>query len=236
MAGFERFGYHGNGDISDIVSDFNGDVSVCQPAKNVEDEALSKPKQATDGRRSPKRSDAERNRARILEAARAALDESGDASLNAIAKLAGVGPGTLYRHFPNRKELVLAVHRHDVRELVDAAPALIESHPPFEALRIWFDRLAVYGRIKHGLSGALYAVTRAELAGEGYGPVVNAIALLLDACKEANAVRPDVDAEDVLLLVGFLWRIDLDADWEARSRHLLALVMDGLRRQPRLER
>ena len=73
------------------------------------------------------RSDAEQNRARILEAARTALAESADASLNSIAKLAGVGPGTLYRHFPNREALMLAVYREDVRQLVEAAPALLDG-------------------------------------------------------------------------------------------------------------
>ncbi|MDI5962155.1 TetR/AcrR family transcriptional regulator [Streptantibioticus silvisoli] len=178
------------------------------------------------------RSDAEQNRARILDAARAALDASGDASMQSVAKLAGIGQGTLYRHFPNREALVLAVHRHDVGELVDAAPALLAAHPPLEALRRWFDRLAAYGRIKHGLAGALHTVTRAQLGDEGYGPVVAAIALLLDAGRAEGSIRPDVDAEEVLLLVGFLWRIDLDADWEARSGHLLTLVMDGLRGGP----
>lgn len=80
-----------------------------------------------------------------------------------------------------------------------------------------------------GLAGALHTVTRAKLASEGYGPVVAAIALLLEAAQQAGTVRPDVDAEEVLLLVGFLWRIDLDADWETRSQHLLDLVMDSLR-------
>jgi AcrR family transcriptional regulator len=178
------------------------------------------------------RSDAEQNRARILEVARTALEASIDASLFSIAKQAGVGQGTLYRHFPNREALILEVHRHDVRELVGAAPALLAAHPPFQALRLWFARLASYGRIKHGLAGALHAVTRNELAGEGYDPVVGAIELLLDAGKEAGAVRPDVDAKEVLLLVGFLWRIDIDGDWEARSSHMLDIVMDGLRSQP----
>ena len=182
------------------------------------------------------RADAEQNRARIIAVARDALAESRDTSLNTIAKLAGIGPGTLYRHFPNREALVLAVYRHDVRELVDAAPALLDAHPPFEALRLWFDRLASYGRIKHGLADALHTATRAELASEHYDPVIGAIALLLDTCKEAGVVRPDVDAEEILLLVGFLWRIDLDTDWAARSGHLLDLVMDGLRGRSGAER
>jgi AcrR family transcriptional regulator len=174
------------------------------------------------------RSDAEQNRARILDVARTALAESDDVSMQSIAKLAGVGQGTMYRHFPNREALILAVHRHDVRDLVGAAPELLEAHAPIDALRLWFERLASYGRLKHGLAGALHTVTRAQLAGEGYGPVIGAITLLLDACKQDGSVRQDVDAEEVLLMVGFLWRIDLDADWEARSRHMLDLVMDSL--------
>jgi len=176
-----------------------------------------------------RRADAEQNRARILEVARVALEESGEATLQSIAKQAGIGQGTLYRHFPNREALVMAVHRRDVQELLDAAPALLEAHPPLTALRLWFDRLAVYGRIKHGLAGALHSVTRDKLAGEGYDPVVDTIALLLSECQDAGVVRADVDAEEVLLLVGFLWRIDLDDNWHTRSAHLLDLVMDALR-------
>jgi len=78
------------------------------------------------------RADAEQNRTRILDVARTALAASGNASMQSIAKQAGIGQGTLYRHFPNREALVLAVHRHDVRALVDAAPELLDTHPPFE--------------------------------------------------------------------------------------------------------
>lgn len=175
------------------------------------------------------RSDAEQNRARIIDVARAALSVSSDATLNSIAKQAGVGQGTMYRHFPNREALLLAVYRHDVRALIDAAPALLADHPPATALRLWFDRLASYGRIKHGVAQAVEAATRADLSSEYYDQVIAAIALLLDAGQRDGVLRPDVDAEEVLLLVGFLWRIE-DTDWEKRSQHLLALVMDGLRR------
>jgi AcrR family transcriptional regulator len=187
--------------------------------------------QVTEAQRTSMRSDAEQNRARILEVARTALAASSDATLNSIAKLAGVGQGTMYRHFPNREALLLAVYRHDVRTVIDAAPALLAANPPFEALRLWFNRLASYGRIKHGVAQAVEAATRADLSSEYYDQVVATITLLLDACKAADAVRSDVDADEVLLLVGFLWRID-NLDWEARSRHMLDLVMDGLRRQP----
>jgi AcrR family transcriptional regulator len=134
----------------------------------------------------------------------------------------------MYRHFPNREALLLAVYRQDVEALVDAAPGLLETHPPLQALRLWFDRLASYGRIKYGLAGAFEAATRAGLSGEYYGRVTGAIALLLGACQRAGQVRPDVDADEVLLLVSFLWRMDND-DAQQRARHLLALVLDGLR-------
>jgi len=176
------------------------------------------------------RSDAEQNRARILAAARSALSASSDATLNSIAKLAGVGQGTMYRHFPNREALLLAVYRHDVQAVIDAAPALLAAHPPSEALRLWFDRLASYGRIKHGVAQAVEAATRADLSGEYYDQMIAAITLLLDAGKLEGTVRPDVNAEEVLLLVGFLWRTD-NPDWEVRTRHLLTLVLDGLRNQ-----
>jgi AcrR family transcriptional regulator len=187
--------------------------------------------QVTEAQRTSMRSDAEQNRARILEVARTALTASSDTTLNSIAKLAGVGQGTMYRHFPNREALLLAVYRHDVQAVIDAAPALLAVNPPFEALRLWLDRLASYGRIKHSVAEAVEAATRADLSSEYYDQVVAMITLLLDAGKAVDAVRPDVDADEVLLLVGFLWRID-SLGWEARSRHMLDLVMDGLRRQP----
>jgi AcrR family transcriptional regulator len=175
------------------------------------------------------RADAQHNRDRILEAARRALSVSSDASLNSIAKGAGVGPGTLYRHFPTRETLVLAVYRHDVQQLVDAAPLLLEEYPPLTALRLWFDRLAYYGRIKHGLADVLHAATSDGLVGETYGPVIGAITLLLEACEESGSIRSGFDPDDVLLIMGFLWRIDPSADWQARAGRLLDLVMDGLR-------
>jgi AcrR family transcriptional regulator len=175
------------------------------------------------------RADARHNRDRILEVARDAFAASGDVSLNSIAKKAGVGPGTLYRHFPSREALVLAVYRHDVQQLVDAAPALLEVHPPLRALRLWFDRLAYYGRIKHGLADVLHAATSDGLVGETYGPVIGAITLLLRACAEAGDIRPGHDPDDVLLILGFLWRIDPSRDWEARAARMLDIVIAGLR-------
>ena len=175
------------------------------------------------------RADASANRVKILDAARTALAQSGDASMQSVAKAAGIGQGTLYRHFPTREALIMAVHRNDVHSLVDAAPKLLASQPAAVAVREWFDKLAVYGRIKHGLGDALYSAMRETLSEEGYSSIVDAIGLLLEAGRREGTVRSDIDAEEMLLLVGFLWRIETDAAWQARSSHLLDLVMDAIR-------
>ncbi|MCW2912867.1 MAG: TetR family transcriptional regulator, partial [Actinomycetia bacterium] len=180
-------------------------------------------------RNEPVRADARQNRARIIEVARDALTASSDASLNSIAKKAGVGPGTLYRHFPTREALILAVYRHEVERLAAYAPELLEEHPPLEALRLWFDRLAYYGRIKHGLSDVLHALTDDGLAGESYGPVIGAITVLLRACEDDGSIRPGIDPDDVLLMLGFLWRVSPGEEGEARAARLIDLVIDGLR-------
>ncbi len=175
------------------------------------------------------RADAQHNRDRILEAARESFAASGEASLNSIAKKAGVGPGTLYRHFPSREALVLAVYRYDVQALADSAASLLSEHEPLRALRLWFDRLAYYGQIKHGLGNVLHAATSDGLAGETYGPVVGAITLLLTACTGDGSIRAGIDPDDVLLLLGFLWRIDSGGDADARAARLLDLIVAGLK-------
>jgi AcrR family transcriptional regulator len=169
-------------------------------------------------------------RERLLEVALEALTASSDASLNSIAKMAGVGAGTLYRHFPNREALVLEVYRHEVQQLVDAVPELVETRPPLEALREWLDRLAHYGMTMAGLAEALSsaATSRDSLAAETYGPVIEALSTLVRANEEAGTIRTALDPDDILLLLGFLWRIDPASDWRARSAKLLDLVMDGL--------
>lgn len=176
-----------------------------------------------------RRTDAEFNRNRILDTARAVLERDPDASMQSIAKTAGIGQGTMYRNFPNREALVLAVHRRDVSDLIDAAARLTAENAPLVALRLWLKELAGYGKIKYGLAGALNNATREQLAAEGYDPVVDAMGTLLRACQRAGEVRGDVTADDLLLLVGFLWRISPDENFETRSSHLLHLVIDALR-------
>jgi hypothetical protein len=111
---------------------------------------------------------------------------------------------------------------------VDVAPALLAAHPPQRALRLWLDRLAVYGQIKRGLADAFQSATYRQLADEGYGPVIGAITLLLDACKTAGAAREDIEAGEVLLLASFLWRIDTNDDWAARTGRMLDVIVKGL--------
>lgn len=115
--------------------------------------------------------------------------EAGNASVQSIAKRAGIGQGTMYRHLATREELVLAVHRKDVLELVYAAPVLIREHPPLVALRTCFDLLASYGRIKLGLAGAIHSVMFSKLSDEGNGSVAAAINSLLDE-RQSGGCHP----------------------------------------------
>lgn len=176
------------------------------------------------------RSDALRNRETILQVAHDAFAESADASLNSIAKRAGIGPGTLYRHFPTREALILAVYRHDVARLVDSVPGVLAAHAaPLDALREWFLTLAAYVRLKHGLGDALQTAAAQEAISETYAPVTAAIGHLLDACERAGEVGPGLDPADVLMLVSCLWRTPDGPDGFARAARLLDLAIEGFR-------
>ncbi|MFI6088321.1 TetR/AcrR family transcriptional regulator [Streptomyces sp. NPDC051218] len=177
------------------------------------------------------RSDAQRNRERILEVALAELTHSADAPLSTIAKKACVGQGTFYRNFPSREALVLEVYRYEVQQVADTACQLLETRPPDQALREWMDRLAQYAMAKAGLADAMRKATSAlgTLAGVGHGPVTSAVTLLLKANEEAGTIRPGVTPDDFLLAIAGLWQIDPHGDWQTRSGRLLDLVMDGLR-------
>lgn len=182
----------------------------------------------SDPRPAAKRVDALNNRARILEVAHGILAASSEASLNSIAKAAGVGAGTLYRHFPSREALVLALYRHDVQKLVDFAPDLLNQRPPPAALKLWFERLSSLIRIKHGLGDALDAATKEAVDKETRGPVVGAIALMLAAGEADGTIRSGLDPADVLLLMSCVWRTPDSADGLDRSQRLLAVILRGL--------
>ena len=172
---------------------------------------------------------AARNRVAILQAAHELLAESATVSMNEIAKRAGVGAGTLYRHFPAREDLILAVYRHDVRKLVDSVDEVLATHPPLEAFTTWFETLAAYIRVKHGLGEALHNAAIQDAINETYAPVVAAVAKLLDASVADDSLRRGLDPADVLLLMGYLWRVAPDADGIRQGRRLTQIVLDGLR-------
>jgi AcrR family transcriptional regulator len=177
------------------------------------------------------RADAAGNRARIVAAARAAVAGGGEVKLNAIARQAGVGQGTLYRHFPTRDDLLAEVYHEDVGELVAAAPALLAANEPLAALARWLDRVADYAQVKRGVFAAVEAGVSQDLAAHSLGPIGDALTALLDAGKAEGTIRPDVDARDVILLIGYLTRLE-QGEWDARSRHLLQVIVDGLRTRP----
>jgi AcrR family transcriptional regulator len=179
-----------------------------------------------------KRADAQANHDRILEVALEAFTRDPDASLNSIAKSAGVGAGTLYRHFPTRDHLIGAVYRHEVDELAAAAERLARTRmAPAAALRAWFDRVAQYGMTKAGLKRALEAASVSDFMDPGatHATLVRAIDLLLERGQSAGELTRDVSAEDVCLAIGFLWRLDPESDWEPQAARLLDLVLAGLR-------
>lgn len=177
-----------------------------------------------------RRSDAMANRARILAAARTAAGTTGWPVMSRIARAAGVGPGTLYRHFPTREVLITEVYRDDVDELVSLATVLLAQHEPLTALRLWFDRVAEYVLLKRGVFAAVDAALSQELSSHSHGPISKALTALLQAGTSADLLREDADARDVLLLMTSLMRVD-EAESEVRTHRLLDIVLQGLRRQ-----
>ncbi|MEU5633217.1 TetR/AcrR family transcriptional regulator [Streptomyces rishiriensis] len=178
----------------------------------------------------PLRSDAQRNRERILEVALAELTLCPDAPLSAIARKAGVGQGTFYRNFPNREALVLEIYRHEMRQVADSAAQLLEQLPPDRALRAWMDRLAEFGMTKAGLADAIrIATSKGGLTKPAHTPVSDAAELLLRANDRVGSIRPGMTPDDLVLAIGGLWQMAPTDDWRPRAARLLDLVMDGLR-------
>lgn len=178
-----------------------------------------------------RRADAVANRERIVAAARTALSESNGASeelrLHLVAKAAAVGQGTLYRHFPTREHLLAEVYRQELGELVDAVPALLVDHSPLDALTRWLDWLIEYARVKRGVMAAIEASAWRSLYSDNHGRLDDALTDLLDRGKAAGEIRQDVDAADLILLLGVLSRVP-EAEWAARARTLVAVIIDGL--------
>jgi AcrR family transcriptional regulator len=180
----------------------------------------------------PVRADARRNRERLLEAAvRAFASDGADVTLEAIAKTAGVGIGTLYRHFPTRDALVEAAYRQELAHLCDAVPGLLRSLPPDEATRAWMDRFIDYMTTKRYMAGALQAVIASggDPYAESRARLIAAITTLLTAGISAGTIRADVEPNDVLLALSGVSLAAGAPDQREQAGRLLDLLVDGLR-------
>jgi len=178
------------------------------------------------------RADARRNRDALLAAAVKLFARCGhEVSLEAIAKEAGVGIGTLYRHFPTRESLVEAAYRSEVDRLCGSVDELLRDHPPDEALAEWLDRFATYAAAKRGMKGALQSVVASgsPLFADARKALLGAIAQLLDAGIAAGSIRKDAEPEDVLRATGSVWQLGEEPDWQDRARRIFRLLVDGLR-------
>jgi AcrR family transcriptional regulator len=183
----------------------------------------------------PVRADARRNRERLLEAAvRAFASDGADVTLEAIAKTAGVGIGTLYRHFPTRDALVEAAYRQELAHLCDAVPGLLRSLPPDEATRAWMDRFIDYMTTKRYMAGALQAVIASggDPYAESRARLIAAITTLLAAGISAGTLRSDVEPNDVLLALSGVSLAAGAPDQREQAGRLLNLLIDGLRHHP----
>jgi AcrR family transcriptional regulator len=189
------------------------------------------PAQACAGAK-PLRADAQRNREKVLAAARAAFTEHGaSTSLEAIARRAEVGIGTLYRHFPTRQALLEAVYVDEVEQLARVAGELAALEP-WPALEAWLRRLGIYLVTKHALAGELlnYLDRDADVFAACRRDLFDAGAPLLTRAQAAGEVRSDVELQDVVQMVGGIAKIQT-ADPEAVPR-ILAVALDGLRYRP----
>ncbi len=184
--------------------------------------------------RGPARADAHRNRERLLEAARTAFSSGDKVALESIARAAGVGIGTLYRHFPTREALVEAVYRAERRRLCDSAAELATGPDAAAALRTWMDRFGDYIAAKRDMAEALREIiaSGAVSAEEARAELSTAIQTLLDAGISAGTLRDDVPAQDVIAsLVGIFLACGRPEQREQTGR-MMDLLLDGVRMRP----
>ncbi|MFZ5747323.1 MAG: TetR/AcrR family transcriptional regulator [Pseudomonadota bacterium] len=182
------------------------------------------------------RADAARNRQRLLDTARVVFREKGaQASLEEIAREAGVGIGTLYRHFPSRDALVEQVYRAESRALADAASALAATHAPAEALRLWMRVFVGYVATKQIMAAALSALVRKpELYAESGAQMKAAARMLFDRAVASGEIHPGVEPMDLLRAVAGVVQVAPETEWEASAYRVIDLLVAGLR-QPSVE-
>ena len=179
------------------------------------------------------RADSVRNREKVLAAAKSVFTAGGpDASLEAVARQAGVGIGTLYRHFPTRETLFEAVYRNEVEQLVDLAERLGTDLPPLDALRQWMHANVTFVATKKGMSAALAVAVHAssDLTRYSLDRLGRALDTLLRRAADAGTIRDDISAEDVLrTIVGLAYTHDKPG-WQGNVLRLVDVFIDGMRR------
>src|SRR5437764_15224794 len=178
------------------------------------------------------RTDAQRNRERILEVAKQAFSQSGaSASLDEIAKEAGVGPGTLYRHFPTREELLQAVYRTEMEKLASAEQKFAEELPPIEALRAWLLLFVDYIAAKQLIAPALNALVGdpKKVFEASYARIWEAIRALVKRAIESGDIREDLDPIDLLRALIGVANVATSPDWPQSARRLVEILILGAR-------
>jgi AcrR family transcriptional regulator len=179
------------------------------------------------------RADSARNRQLLIDAAKAGFSEVGpNVSLEEIARRAGVGIGTLYRHFPTREAVVEAVYRREVEQLADAVPQLLEAARPGEALHRWMHLFVDYIATKRLIAPSLGGASRnSALYASSAELITRAISTLVKRAVASGDVRKDIDPADLLrAMVGVSYGNPQEG-WEASARRLIDILMDGLRRK-----
>jgi AcrR family transcriptional regulator len=178
------------------------------------------------------RADAERNRVRLLETAKAAFAEKGSAaSLDEIARTAGVGAGTLYRHFPTRDALIEAVYRNETEQLVAAANRLAKTHSPMTALREWLLLFVEYMATKYGMSEALNSICggTSDLYAATSAQVKQVMAKLIDGAVASGDIRLDFDPLDLLRALAGVANMSPGPDAKQAARRMVDILIAGVR-------
>ncbi|MFG2873604.1 TetR/AcrR family transcriptional regulator [Streptomyces sp. NPDC048337] len=189
------------------------------------------PKDAAPPSGRPMRADARRNLEKIVAAAGALIAEHGaDASLEEVARRAGVGSATLHRHFPSRQALLEAVFKDRVEALCATADDLLAEPDPGQALSTWLRAVAAHAVANRGLGASLMRDADPALGETCHDMITAAGDALLSRARGAGAVRPDVTTPRLLKLVGAIaLATEQDADGPAEADHLLAIAIDGVR-------
>ncbi|GHJ26233.1 TetR/AcrR family transcriptional regulator [Streptomyces hygroscopicus] len=179
----------------------------------------------------PLRADAQRNREKILATAVRVFAEEGlNAHLERIAKEAGVGTGTLYRNFPTRELLIEAAYRSELARLCDAAPELLATLPPREALRAWLGRFMDYANAKLGMADALRGVVASGVNpyARSHEMIQDALSRLMDAAVTAGVIRSDISATDMFAALTGIALASGQPEQREQADRLLDLTLDGL--------